>query len=552
MAASNATSSKALSVEQLVLLGEAIDCSSSPLTLYDENYKIIYANDASRELWPELHAELSKGQGLEKAALEASKVLFPNSPPETIRAAAQYVINTFNSPVANEMMADSNRWVKLTHHKIADRAVAGIGVEITDFKEHEKKLKTAKKAQANLIEALEHGLLVVDDDGIITLYNSAYQTYCETLGFKVHEGMHIKELMHNFVKTEKRDLGDYDYDSWFERFYEERFGNAEAFKEEYALSDGRYIMRHQDYQKHVGNIITITDITEIKQAQLKAESAQRSKSEFLANMSHEIRTPMNGILGMSHLLSQRDLGEHERQLLSIIQRSGAALMTIINDILDFSKIEAGQLVIKPASFHLRDSFQDVITLLSVAAAENDVDVQLKLDENLPNIFVGDAGRIRQIFTNIFGNAVKFTHGGEVTVDVTGAPSKDSISGDNIYDLKIVIKDTGIGIPASKIDDIFDKFQQADSSSTSKYEGTGLGLSIAKRLVEIMGGNISVESELGKGSKFEINLPLPADKARRDTRAAIAGLGNDVFHTIEDRLSKEPTDQLATDNFKAVS
>ncbi len=498
----NASLSKNLTIENLRLLGEAIDSSPSPLTLYDKDYNIIYANETSRKLWPELHEELSKGVGLEQAAYQASQSLFPDAPEEVLRGATDYAIFTFNSSEANEMKASDNRWMKLTHHQIGDRAVAGVGVDITDLKVKAKDLQKAKRAQENLIEVLEYGLLLIDDSGFITLFNPAYKEYCQSLGFEVKVGMHAKELTANFIKNENVNIGDIDFDIWFDEFYATRFGSERSWEEEFSLSDGRHILRHQNYRKLVGNIITITDITEIKRAQLKAESAERSKSEFLANMSHEIRTPMNGVMGMAQLLERCDLGDKEQNFVRIIQRSSEALLTIINDILDFSKIEAGGIVLENESFNLRDSLHDVIALLSIVAAEKGVELLFQIQPDLPKTFIGDVGRLRQIITNIYGNAVKFTHEGHVLMDVRGERFG------NIVNLVIAIEDTGIGIEASQIDDVFDKFQQADGSTTRKYEGTGLGLSIAKQLVDIMGGEISAKSEIGNGSRFEIRLALP--------------------------------------------
>ena len=498
----NASLSKNLTIENLRLLGEAIDSSPSPLTLYDKDYNIIYANETSRKLWPELHEELSKGVGLEQAAYQASQSLFPDATEEVLRRATDYVIFTFNSSEASEMKASDDRWMKLTHHQIGDRAVAGIGVDITDLKVNEKDLQKAKHAQENLIEVLEYGLLLIDDNGFITLFNPAYQEYCQSLGFEVKVGMHAKELTANFIKNENVNIGDIDFDIWFDEFYATRFGSERSWEEEFSLSDGRHILRHQNYRKLVGNIITITDITEIKKAQLKAESAERSKSEFLANMSHEIRTPMNGVMGMAQLLERCDLGDKEQNFVKIIQRSSEALLTIINDILDFSKIEAGGIILEKETFNLRDSLHDVMALLSISAAEKGVELLFQVQPDLPKTFIGDVGRLRQIITNIYGNAVKFTHEGHVYMDVRG--KRDG----NIINLVILIEDTGIGIEATQIDNIFDKFQQADGSTTREYEGTGLGLSIAKQLANLMGGEVSVESEIGKGSRFEICLALP--------------------------------------------
>ena len=516
------TPSKNLSLEQLRLLGEAIDSSPSPVTLYDQDYKIIYSNKVSNELWPELHDALSKGHGIEEAAYQASRALFPDADEDKLKAARDYVLYTFKSPKTHEMRASNNRWAKLTHHKIGDRAVAGIGIDITDLKENQKILQDAKRSQDDLIEELEHALVVIDDAGIIVLFNTAYQDFCSSCGFKVRLGMSFREASQFFIEANETDIGDISFNSWYEAFYQDRFGEGKRFQDEFRLSDGRYMLRRQNYRRNVGNIITLTDITAIKNAQLKAEFAERSKSEFLANMSHEIRTPMNGIMGMAQLLERGELSETDLNYVKIMQRSSKALLTIINDILDFSIIESGQIKLKPAPFNLIHCIDDVLALLSLSATEKDVEIIFQMQPGLPEYYIGDSGRLRQVLTNILGNAVKFTNQGHIVVKVGGQPNDDKI------DLVISVEDTGIGIPEDKMGDIFGKFQQADGSKTRKYEGTGLGLSIAQRLTEIMDGRIIAQSELGKGSKFDIHLTLPTDPEKKTLNPSVNFEGSKVL------------------------
>ncbi|PBC10863.1 response regulator [Mesorhizobium sp. WSM3859] len=235
----------------------------------------------------------------------------------------------------------------------------------------------------------------------------------------------------------------------------------------------------------------------------KAEAADRAKSEFLANMSHEIRTPMNGVLGMAELLAKTELTPRQKTFTDVIVKSGNALLTIINDILDFSKINAGQLTLDPAPFRLAEAVEDVATLVSARVAEKNLELIVRVDPRLPAFVVGDAGRFRQIVTNLLGNAVKFTEKGHVLVDVGG----DVVNG--VVQLKVRVEDTGIGIPAEKLQSVFEKFAQVDGSSTRRHEGTGLGLAIGARLVDLMGGKIGVESEIGRGSVFWFAVPLPA-------------------------------------------
>jgi PAS domain S-box-containing protein len=321
-------------------------------------------------------------------------------------------------------------------------------------------------------------------------------------------------------------------------------GEPQLFERVLTKADGslahtlcHYISDISDNQVR-GFIVLITDVTEMKQVQLdivdlnrrlesrtnEAEAASRAKSAFVANMSHEIRTPMNAVLGITDLLANSSLSPEQRKYTDMIRTAGESLMAILNDILDFSKIEANKLELEPKEFLLEDMLQVLGTIMAVGAGQKSLELTIAVGPDVPNGLIGDSLRLQQILTNLVGNAIKFTEYGEVKLSVKRVHEKQSIA-NKAATLCFEVKDTGIGISAEQIDKLFFAFSQADTSTTRRFGGSGLGLTISKSLVELMGGEIGVDSILGQGSRFWCTLPfdtfeVPQPHAKLPTVAPI--------------------------------
>ena len=386
-------------------------------------------------------------------------------------------------------------------------------MDITAVRKREQEIQEARLAlethgalMRDATSAMSQGLLILHD-GEIIFSNDALAGMLEIPAATVMPGGLLRDIFRFCV--DRGDLGTSDEAAATLTAWEENVAAGRPVHASFRIHGVRWIQAEAKLTGSDHWLAVFTDVTDMKQREeeltrllQRAEAADRAKSEFLANMSHEIRTPMNGVLGMAELLAKSNLDTRQKTFIDIIVKSGNALLTIINDILDFSKIDAGQMKLRKAPFDPVEAIEDVATLLSSSAAEKDIELIVRGEVSIRETVMGDAGRFRQIITNLVGNAVKFTEKGHVFIDLASKPI-----GPGQMMLTIRIEDTGLGIPEEKLKSVFEKFSQVDTSSTRRHEGTGLGLAITAGLTDLFGGFIEVASEIGRGSVFTVHLPF---------------------------------------------
>ena len=388
------------------------------------------------------------------------------------------------------------------------------------LKENQKRLEQAEERSRLLLESAGEGIFGVGQDGLVSFINPAGLAM---LGFEAEEviGQEVHALVHHtHADGTPYPLADCPMHQTLTRGTSAKIDDEILWRKDGTFFPVEYssvpIVRNGIL---AGSVVVFSDITERKQMEVElieakqaAEEANRAKGNFLANMSHEIRTPMNAVIGMSHLALKTELTSKQRDYLTKIQSSANSLLGIINDILDFSKIEAGKLDMELVDFNLDEVLDNLANLITVKAREKkDLEVLFATDQDIPHFLVGDPLRLGQILINLANNAVKFTEQGEIVVSTELLKQSDER-----VELKFAVSDTGIGLTREQAAKLFQSFTQADTSTTRKFGGTGLGLAISKRLVEMMGGEIWVESEPGQGSTFNFTavFGLGKEKAKR--------------------------------------
>ncbi|MCX6676330.1 MAG: ATP-binding protein [Methanothrix sp.] len=456
---------------------------------------------------------------------------------------ANKALQTGQSQEGELITPDGKTWLSRSSPiKNAGEMVAGVvhvALNISDRKKAESALKESERLLASIINFLPDATLVIDKEGRVISWNQSMEMIT---GVKSEQilGKGDYEYALPFYGERRPILidavrgSDKNFEKGYETIKRQEDGtlDAEAYipnlrgNEAYLLGSASAL--YDSEGNYWGAIESIRDITNRKRAEEdlqrskeKAEFATRAKSEFLANMSHEIRTPMNAVIGMTGLLLDEDLTESQREYVEIIRSSGDTLLTIINNILDLTKIETEKIELERQPIDLHDCLDVSLDMVAADANRKGLDIVYTFEDYFPTVILGDPTRINQILINLLNNAVKFTEKGKITISVSGRVVEDGN-----YEIHFAVKDTGIGIPEDKMGRLFQSFCQVDASTARRYGGTGLGLAISKRLAELMGGKMWVESEVGKGSAFHFTIQVeptlcgPIEIGRPSSRVAV--------------------------------
>jgi PAS domain S-box-containing protein len=419
----------------------------------------------------------------------------------------------FKGELLNRGRDGREYWLELEIQPLfdADHALSGFMAIETDVSERKAMAADVQRSQAMLrgaIDALDEAFVLFDPDDRLVLCNDKYRSLYTLSADLIVPGARFEDIVRSGALRGQYPAAVGRADKWVaEQLAAHRSGSASLIQ---TLDNGRSV-RIVERRMPDGHTVGFrTDITDLVKATEVAQESLRAKGHFLANMSHEIRTPMNAVIGMTALALEGELNTDQRELISIVKDSADSLLRLINDILDFSKIEAGQLQLEHIDFDLRECVGAAVRTLAGKVREKGLTLDWVVADNVPQRVLGDPHRLRQVLLNLLSNGTKFTARGGLSV-VVSVRSDDGAIGDEAL-IHVRVRDTGIGIPADKVDLIFTPFTQADASTTREFGGTGLGLSICHSLVGQMGGRMWVESTPGQGSSFHFTVRLPAAKA----------------------------------------
>ncbi len=486
------------------LLRSAVDESPNVMLLKDWDGRFLVGNRALAQLYGTTPEDLV---GKDDGAFNPNREQV-----EFFRKNVQEIMLGGQTRVVLEDSTDVNTGEKRYYQSIKKplRSKAGahrilvLANDVTDLKRAQRQLEQSEQRLQHVLAATGDG---VWDWDITTGRVDNNLRWSEVLGYPLNSRHELADFSSRLLEEEREAIFGaigHSLEGKGPYRHEHRMRRTDG-SIIWVLDRGDVVERSPE-GKALRMVGSIEDITERKaaeialvEAKLLAEAATRAKSRFLANMSHEIRTPMNGVLGMAQLLKETSLTADQTSYLRSILKSGRALMTIINDVLDYSKIEAGALELQPRAINLRNLVDEVMRVNEPAAKEKALGLEFDYPEALPRFVEADPDRLRQVLTNLVGNAVKFTDHGRVDVRIT-REEKDGA-------FLVAVEDTGIGIEAEVLPRLFTSFSQGDASSTRRFGGTGLGLAISRRLVELMGGQITVTSRPGAGSRFVVRLPL---------------------------------------------
>jgi len=522
--------------------------------LLDENLRITYANEAYIQTW----SPARRGELIGLTYREFVRINFDEGryldAGDDFEALYQRRLDTFGSATVapTEVHTHDGKVLLLYNTALSNGKFLQTNFDITTVRVREREANEAREALEQLGElmheatgVMSQGLLILRG-GFIEMSNAAVCAMLHLPAESLQAGCAWRDVF--AMMAERGDFGPPEEAARVKQVWEDNIAAGRSIQSSFLAAGRTWIQLEVNLSGPAHWLAVFTDVTEMKRREedltrllQRAEAADKAKSEFLANMSHEIRTPMNGVLGMAELLAKSDLDARQKTFTDVIVKSGNALMTIINDILDFSKIDAGQMKLRTMPFDPVESIEDVATLLAAGASEKDIELMVRGSGAKRPIVIGDAGRFRQIVTNLVGNAVKFTEKGHVLIDFSFEARAD---GQQVLSLKI--EDTGIGIADDKLRYIFDKFSQADSSNTRRHEGSGLGLSITAGLVDLFGGTVAVASTPGEGSVFRVMLPFAVAGERAAPRNLPANVQGARVMVIDDNaISRGILEDLLT-------